>query len=83
MEPNENGKCGPFSTPEHFETAILQSFLATDLCYPATRTVRENARAHLRVLVKRILRKYGYPPDKQEKATLTVLEQACPGSYQP
>jgi type I restriction enzyme R subunit len=32
-------------------------------------TVRENVRAHLRVLVKRILRKYGYPPDKQEKAT--------------
>ena len=39
-------------------------------------TVRENIRANLRVLVKRILRKYGYPPDKQEKATLTVLEQA-------
>lgn len=39
-------------------------------------TVRENIRAHLRVLVKRILRKYGYPPDRQEKATLTVLEQA-------
>jgi type I restriction enzyme R subunit len=39
-------------------------------------TVRENVRAHLRVLVKRILRKYGYPPDKQEKATVTVLEQA-------
>lgn len=39
-------------------------------------TVRENVRAHLRVLVKRILRKYGYPPDKQEKATLAVLEQA-------
>lgn len=38
--------------------------------------VRENVRAQLRVLVKRILRKYGYPPDKQEKATLTVLEQA-------
>jgi type I restriction enzyme R subunit len=33
-------------------------------------------RAQLRVLVKRILRKYGYPPDKQEKATHTVLEQA-------
>jgi type I restriction enzyme R subunit len=30
----------------------------------------------LRVLVKRILRKHGYPPDKQEKATQTVLEQA-------
>jgi len=39
-------------------------------------TMRENVRAHLRVIVKRILRKYGYPPDKQEKATLTVLEQA-------
>jgi hypothetical protein len=30
----------------------------------------------LRVLVKRVLRKHGYPPDKQEKATLIVLEQA-------
>jgi type I restriction enzyme R subunit len=39
-------------------------------------TVRDNVRAHLRVLVKRILRKYGYPPDMQEKATQTVLEQA-------
>ena len=38
--------------------------------------IRENVRAHLRVLVKRVLRKYGYPPDKQEKATRTVLEQA-------
>jgi type I restriction enzyme R subunit len=40
-------------------------------------TVRENVRAQLRVLVKRILRKHGYPPDKQEKATQTVLEQAA------
>jgi hypothetical protein len=40
-------------------------------------TLRENVRAQLRVLVKRILRKYGYPPDKQEKATQTVLEQAA------
>ena len=39
-------------------------------------TLRENARAHLRVLVKRILRKHGYPPDKQEKATQTVLARA-------
>jgi len=39
-------------------------------------TLRENVRAQLRVLVKRILRKYGYPPDKQEMATQTVLEQA-------
>ncbi|MBE2233818.1 MAG: DUF3387 domain-containing protein, partial [Anaerolinea sp.] len=33
-------------------------------------------RAKMRVMVKRILRRYGYPPDKQEKATQTVLEQA-------
>ena len=39
-------------------------------------TVRENVRARLRVLVKRILRQHGYPPDKQEQATRTVLEQA-------
>ena len=38
--------------------------------------IRENVRAHLRVLVKRVLRKYGYPPDKQKKAALTILEQA-------
>ena len=39
-------------------------------------TPRENVRANLRRLVKRILRQYGYPPDKQEQATRTVLEQA-------
>jgi type I restriction enzyme R subunit len=39
-------------------------------------TVRENVRAQMRVIVKRILRKYGYPPDKQEAATKTVIEQA-------
>ena len=39
-------------------------------------TLRENVRANLRRLVRRILRRHGYPPDKQEKATLTVLEQA-------
>ena len=39
-------------------------------------TLREDARARLRVLVRRLLRIYGYPPDKQKKATETVLEQA-------
>jgi type I restriction enzyme R subunit len=39
-------------------------------------TLRESAQAQIRVLVRRILRKYGYPPDKQDKATQTVLEQA-------
>ena len=39
-------------------------------------TLREDVRARLRTLVRRILRKHGYPPDKQEAATRTVLEQA-------
>ena len=39
-------------------------------------TLRENVRANLRRHIKRILRKHGYPPDKQEKAALTVIEQA-------
>lgn len=39
-------------------------------------TLKESVRAKIRVVVKRILRKYGYPPDLEEKATQTVLEQA-------
>ena len=39
-------------------------------------TLREDVRARLRVLVRRTLRKYKYPPDKQEQATRTVLQQA-------
>jgi type I restriction enzyme R subunit len=39
-------------------------------------TEREAVRAKIRVAVKRILRRHGYPPDKQEKATQTVLQQA-------
>ena len=37
---------------------------------------RESARARMRVLVKRILRKHGYPPDLQDEAVQTVLQQA-------
>jgi type I restriction enzyme R subunit len=39
-------------------------------------TLRESARAGIRVMVKRILNKYGYPPDLQEEAVKTVLAQA-------
>ncbi len=39
-------------------------------------TIKETVRAAMRAMVKRLLRKYGYPPDKQEAATLLVLEQA-------
>jgi len=39
-------------------------------------TQRESAQAKLRTMVRRLLRKHGYPPDKQEQATQTVMEQA-------
>jgi type I restriction enzyme R subunit len=39
-------------------------------------TVKESVRAKLRVMVKKILKKHGYPPDKQAQATETVLKQA-------
>src|SRR3989442_10302671 len=39
-------------------------------------TQRESVQAEIRLRVKKILRKYGYPPDKQERATQTILEQA-------
>ena len=39
-------------------------------------TLRESVRAQLRVMVRRILNRHGYPPDKQEQATSTVIEQA-------
>ena len=39
-------------------------------------TIKESTRANIRRIVKRILRRHGYPPDKQEKAAETVLEQA-------
>ena len=46
---------------------------------------RESAHARLRVLVKRILRKYGYPPDLQDAAVQTVPRQAevLSASWQP
>jgi type I restriction enzyme R subunit len=39
-------------------------------------TLRESARAQIKVKVKRILKKFGYPPDLQDEATKTVLAQA-------
>jgi len=38
--------------------------------------LRESVRAKMRVMVKKLLRKYGYPPDQQKKAVETVMEQA-------
>lgn len=39
-------------------------------------TVKQMARAKIRVLIKRILRRFGYPPDLQDSAADTILEQA-------
>ncbi|MDE5109232.1 MAG: DUF3387 domain-containing protein [Trichodesmium sp. St17_bin3_1_1] len=39
-------------------------------------TVKKSVRAKLRVMVKRLLKKYGYPANKCENATVTVLQQA-------
>ena len=39
-------------------------------------TIKESVRARLKVIVKRTLRQYGYPPDMQKLATETVLRQA-------
>ena len=39
-------------------------------------TIKENVRAKMKVAVKRLLRRYGYPPDMQQLATETVLKQA-------
>ena len=39
-------------------------------------TIKEAARVKLRVIVKRLLKKYSYPPDMALRARVTVLEQA-------
>ncbi len=68
----------PAATPEHRSGKSSLRELV-DTVHKNTSidwTVKESVKAKLRSMVKRILRKHGYPPDKQEKATQTVLEQA-------
>ena len=43
---------------------------------PIDWTIKESVKAKLKVIVKRTLRQYGYPPDMQKLATETVLKQA-------
>ncbi len=68
------------SAVEHMDDAVLKS-IAQELAEKLRKNVtidwnrRKNARAKLRIMVKRILRKYGYPPDKQEKATKLIMQQ--------
>src|SRR5690606_189801 len=60
----------------------LLSVIAHDLVHAIRQSVtidwtqKESARANIRRRVKRLLRKHGYPPDKQDAAVLTGIEQA-------
>ena len=60
------------------ELKVIAAELVTNVRQSATIdwTVRESARAKIRVMVRRILKKHGYPPDLQDEATKLVLEQA-------
>ena len=60
------------------ELKVIAAELVTNVRQSVTIdwTVRESARAKIRVMVRRILRKHGYPPDLQAEATKLVLEQA-------
>lgn len=65
---------------------LIQHEQLRELAVVLTQKIRENAsidwthkesvRARLRVVVKRLLKQYGYPPDMQKLATETVLKQA-------
>ncbi len=60
------------------ELRVIATELVTQVRHSVTIdwTVRESARAKIKVMVKRILRRHGYPPDLQDEAVKTVLAQA-------
>lgn len=71
------------TTPQNITTASRPSLPKRNwrrqpvrITYKFDWTLRESARAKIRVMVKRILNKYGFPPDLQEEAVKTVLRQA-------
>ena len=61
-----------------YHNRVIAAELVTSVRQSATIdwSVRESARAKIRVMVRRILKKHGYPPDLQAEATQLVLEQA-------
>jgi hypothetical protein len=71
-----NQRCVPFFYHKKKRVRGIKPIVNRYQTFRRVITMRENVQAQLRVYVKRILRNYGYPPDKQEKATWTVLEQA-------
>jgi type I restriction enzyme R subunit len=66
--------------------SVLGDKVLRDIAQELTRTIRgnvsidwvyrDNVKAKMRAMVKRVLKKHDYPPDKTEKATATILEQA-------
>lgn len=64
------------SRPQTAQTKVVPPSLHYGGSTGINWTVRENVRAQMRVMIKRILRRYEYPPDKQTRATERVLEQA-------
>ena len=68
----------PSGSTSGVQLKVIATELITQVRKSATIdwTLRESARAKIRVMVKRILNKYGYPPDLQEEAVKTVLMQA-------
>jgi len=64
-----------FAVANSLTSSFLLFFLSAIL-RASDWTLRESARAKIKVLVKRILRKHGYPPDLQDEATKLVLQQA-------
>ena len=75
--PGRKSSCAALSVPR-FRRVWLVSQLVTRVRKSVTIdwTLRESARAKIKVLVKRILRKHGYPPDLQDEAMKLVLQQA-------
>ncbi len=61
-----------------YKLRVIDAELITQVRKSATIdwTLRESARARIKVMVKRILNRYGYPPDLQEEAVKTVRQQA-------
>ncbi|NLG83375.1 MAG: DUF3387 domain-containing protein [Firmicutes bacterium] len=68
-EANPGGGFGIHGPPREL-TAAVRNSVSIDW------SSRENVRAGLRVTVKRLLRRYGYPPEKRDQAADAVLEQA-------
>ena len=72
----ENGSARTVMGDEQLKVIATELITAVRKSVTIDWTLRESARAKIRVIVKRILNKYGYPPDLQDEAVKTVLKQA-------